>query len=982
MGLPQSEPQFSVAVARTASGCLTPARREMQRDAAPPHLTSSPRRDPLTRSNLLEREAELAALDALLSAVPSGGRLVAIEGPAGIGKTRLLFEGRERAQGLGLRVLAARGSELEQQFAFGVVRQLFEPLLVTASAEEQAGLLTGAAQLARPIFDPAHVGSEPSPDASLAILHGLFWLTANVSDRQALVVVVDDLHWCDPPSLRWLAYVLQRLEGLPILILVALRTGDAGTDIQLLHRIVTDPLATVLRPGALSEVATGQLLAELVPVDADEVFRATLHEASGGNPLLARELAGAVAAERLDPIGANAHRLDELGGRAVSRLVALRLSHLPADARSLARAVALLGDEADLGLAAALASLDLDSAGKAAAQLGQAGIVHPVAPLRFVHPVVRAAVYAELSPVERNRGHTQAAHLLAETDADPERIAAQLLATSSSGESWATATLRAAATAALARGAPDSAVTYLRRALETSSPSERAAVRYELGLSGARLASPEAPEHLAAARSATADVQARPRIALELASALFTVGHASEAVTVLEDALRESGEDDPMLARKLEYLLIGVARFEPELYPRALRRLERLKAIASELGPGDEVGLASLASESARAQLERAEAVDLAERALAGGALLETNPYPAFLYAVGALMSAEHFDAAVRHCTEALDEARRRGLVTLFCFASLYRARVALLRGQLADAIADAQLSLDAIDLHGLDVGRPNAVAVLAHALVERGDLDAARELVQAAGVGTTIETYAQSGLFEARARLRLAEADPSGSLAALRELDRLLGSLGIRNPALSSWRSLAALACLGLGRRDEAILHANDEVALSREWGSPRMLGESLVAAGLAEGGDAGIGLLQEAVHVLASSQGRLEHARALVELGSALRRSNRRADAREPLRLGLELATLAGAAPLARRAETELLATGARPRRIASSGADSLTPSERRVAEMACAGATNRQIAQALFVTPKTVEVHLSSTYRKLGIRSRLELSVALGE
>ncbi len=185
---------------------------------------------------------------------------------------------------------------------------------------------------------------------------------------------------------------------------------------------------------------------------------------------------------------------------------------------------------------------------------------------------------------------------------------------------------------------------------------------------------------------------------------------------------------------------------------------------------------------------------------------------------------------------------------------------------------------------------------------------------------------------------------------------------------------------CSASAGRDEARRYAAEELALSRQWGAPRSLGRSLIAAGLAEGGEEGIALLREAVAVLEPSQARLEHARALVELGAALRRGNHRSDSREPLRRGLELATSCGAAPLAERAETELLATGARPRRIALSGVDSLTPSERRVAEMAADRRHQPRDRPGLFVTPKTVEVHLSSVYRKLEISSRRQLASAL--
>lgn len=194
---------------------------------------------------------------------------------------------------------------------------------------------------------------------------------------------------------------------------------------------------------------------------------------------------------------------------------------------------------------------------------------------------------------------------------------------------------------------------------------------------------------------------------------------------------------------------------------------------------------------------------------------------------------------------------------------------------------------------------------------------------------------------------------------------------------------ALAGRACaLALGDEDEARRLAAEELALARAWGAPRALGAALRAMGLVEGRKNGIALLEEAVDVVADSPARLEHAKACMELGAALHRANRRAEGREQLRQALHLATLCGAAPLAARAEIALRATGARPRRIALRGVESLTPSERRVAKLAADGPTNREIAQALFVTPRTVEVHLTNVYRKLEIDSRSQLAAVLCE
>ena len=213
----------------------------------------------------------------------------------------------------------------------------------------------------------------------------------------------------------------------------------------------------------------------------------------------------------------------------------------------------------------------------------------------------------------------------------------------------------------------------------------------------------------------------------------------------------------------------------------------------------------------------------------------------------------------------------------------------------------------------------------------------------------------------QSRARVHMLRGDLAGGVQEMLAAGRLYAAVGGNNPALLAWRSQAALGLRQLGEQDEARRLAAEELALARTWGAPRALGAALRAAGLIEGGHDGLALLKEAVAVLTDSSARLEHAKARTELGAALRRAKRRSEAREQLRKALELATVCGAAPLAAHAETELLATGARPRRISLSGVESLTPSERRVAQMAAEGPTNREIARALFVTPRTVEVHL---------------------
>ena len=231
-----------------------------------------------------------------------------------------------------------------------------------------------------------------------------------------------------------------------------------------------------------------------------------------------------------------------------------------------------------------------------------------------------------------------------------------------------------------------------------------------------------------------------------------------------------------------------------------------------------------------------------------------------------------------------------------------------------------------------------------------------------------------------ARAQLELARGELARGVADLRLLaDRATGWVD-RDPANFPYRSTLAVALAGGAERAEARALAVEELELARVWGSPRPIGVALRALALVEGGAHGIELLREAVSILEGSEARLEHARALVDLGAALRRSGSKGDARGPLAEGMALAHACGATALVERAHEELLSAGARPRRIGVTGAASLTPSERRVARLAADGRSNKEIAQALFVTLRTVEMHLSNAYRKLNIRSRHDLPRAL--
>jgi ATP/maltotriose-dependent transcriptional regulator MalT len=346
------------------------------------------------------------------------------------------------------------------------------------------------------------------------------------------------------------------------------------------------------------------------------------------------------------------------------------------------------------------------------------------------------------------------------------------------------------------------------------------------------------------------------------------------------------------------------------------------------------------------------------------------------------LLCADAIDSAESIATADLADARDRGAILEVGLNTLFLAVGAMLRGAISDAEAGARHVLDLSREHGFPAEVATATTVLTETMIERGAYEGAwgeLEALNMTGELPRLNTFIW--VLARRGRLRAALGQPEAGCADLFEAGRRYAEWGVLNPAEARWRSDTALIQLGLGDIEGARDLAQQELELARRFGARRSLGTALRVRGLAEGGEDGIGLLSEAAAVLGESVARLEHAYALTDLGAALRRANRRSEARDPLREGLALARRCGAVPLAERAYEELVATGARPRKIIRSGLETLTPSERRVARMAADGMQNKEIAQALFVTARTVETHLRHTYQKLDIASRGELATALG-
>ena len=925
---------------------------------------------------LLERDRELATVDALIAAATAGeAALAVVEGRAGIGKSRLLQAARDRAEAAGLRTLSARGTELEREFPFGAVRQLFEPLAADPELWERA--LGGAAAAARPVFEaPVAAGGDDASDVSFAALHGLYWLTANLAAESPLLLAVDDLHWCDRPSLRFLAYLAPRLEGLPVLVVAGLRTAEPGTDPALLADLMSAPSTAIVAPGPLSRDAVRGLVVERLGEDADEAFVAACAEATGGNPLLLGQLITSLASEAVRPAADQAAMVRAIGPRAVSRTILLRLARLDRAAVDTAHALAVLGDGAELPAVAALAGLDEPATAAATRTLARADILRPDAPLGFAHPLIREAVYRDLGPAERELMHARAAELLTEAGAGDDKIATQLLQAPRRGERWVVDVLRRAARSALARGAADSAAAYLSRALEEPPPPDlRADLLSELADAEERTSGVAALGHLREAYAEIEDPRRRARLAFRIAFLLLFTGSPEEARPVLEGAKAEAaeGSDDWLMLEALDVMLAYFAIGDID----ALDRLVPYRRPRQGPGPGALMVSVNAAFAWALVGGDKDTCVDLALQAVPYGEVpLDSGVVPA---AVGVILTAAERPEVEEHWSEREQAANRAGSLFGALTVHVWRAWGLLGEGQLDEAAADMIRGQEAQNLWGslVAAGTGQAAGVMASILVEKGQLEQARAVLDP----EPIEHGASfGGVFRVAAEVELLLAERRHEEALVLAQEHFDASRRwIDNPGVVHWRSYIAQALDALGRSDEALPVIEEELERARRWGAPGPVGRALRVRGVIRRAE-GIDDLREAADLLSGSTRRLEHAKALAALGGGLRRARQPSDAREPLRRALELATACGAEALAAEARQELAAAGVRPRTTALGGIESLTASEKRVSALAAAGHTNRDIAQELYVTPKTVEVHLSNAYRKLGIRSRRELAGAL--
>ncbi|MFF4272300.1 ATP-binding protein [Streptomyces sp. NPDC001536] len=945
------------------------------------------RRSTRSSRTLFERESELAAVDEALGeltglradgAEPTGqprGALLAFAGRAGIGKTTLLAEVRRRAAARGCTVLSARGGDQEQRVAFHVARQLLQPQFAGAAEADLRDRLGSWYDIVGPALGLCAPTDGAPPDQQ-GLRDGLDWVLTHLAVQRApMVLVLDDAHWADPESLRWLAAFAPRAEELPLLLVVGYRPEELPDHAESFRGLPGRAGGRPIDLEPLSAVAVAGLVREALGTYADDAFCRECWAVTAGNPFETVELTVKVRDRGLTPTEAGAHLLRDLAAAVKGSGLIARLERLGTSTVRFAWACAVLGTEIHPLLAAAVAGLGQEEAADAADALRGARILTGAETLEFVHPLIATAVYRAIPSGVRVALHGQAAWCVINDGQGPSVAARHLLETHPDGDTWVVQQLRAAAGETVRSGAPDAARSYLARALREPPPFEdRAAVLYELGSASLLTEPATTVNHLRAAlEEPIADRELRHHIVYRLSQVLAHSDRLAEASDTLAREIRVTEDARVKLRMVAEQFMWDAFRADEPDHPSRSRRLTKLadRLKGRDLTERYIIGLrawdATLRGEPAQVALHHAE------RALAGG-LGWAEPDRGFEVPVLVAMAFMYADRPGR--TEELfaagiaDFERQGWRGAHLSFGYTLLAYLRFRRGRLAEAEDFVRAGLRLAERVG--PGTPAhwyAVGILIEVLLARGRVtEAAR----------TAEDYSFNEPFPAAVvfpdvqtvygELLLARGLTKDAAAELAAAGRRLDPRGIRNPAWCPWQLHLARA-ESHDAPERAVTTALEAVARARQFGTPSAIGQALRTAAEVSSGSVRVKYLEESVAHLECSPAAYELACALVALGTELRRAGRPTEAAEHLYRGLDAAVQCGADGLVEAARDELAAAGLRPRRLHSTDTDALTTRERTAATMAAEGRTKAEIAKELTVDEPAVTRLLSAVYRKLG-------------
>ena len=886
----------------------------------------------------------------------TGGRggLCAIEGPAGIGKTRLLTHARQRATNAGWRVIDTRCTPMTPTISHVLLRDWFSGI-----AQRNGTAIDGPARVLQELSDDVQSGVGD-------LVYGARWVLEEIAQEQPVMLIVDDLHWADTGSLEVLDLLVSTIQHLPCLVVYTVRSGEPVASAEALARVRMS--STVLSPAPLSQDAVLALLRHHDAL-ASAADARHIHEMSGGVPFYVRELLN------------DADGVPEI----VIGSVAGRLSRLSETAAVTARAVCVLGGAATVGTVAELSQQKLDIVARDISALVGAHLLSlDSGRLAAMHPLIARAVLGHMSASESADLHGRAVAILVRRGAPRAVVANHLLHTMPGADDDARERLTEQGHVALKAGDHQLAVRYFNRAIAEGSVGEPQIPLFSAAAQ-AHARSGDLDTALVVwemAADLTDDGNVLAALKAEVGDALVMAGRHQEAAEAFGSYL--DGDQGQCPARQRLIARMVLAGMLHGAHASDLReQVDRVLAQpSSDDTYDDRLALSSGSVLLAFAGQDADRARLLARRAAEGGRLLDDEAEGTGLYlAAGALTWTSSFEESERLLTDAIERAQVRGATSTFASASSSRGFARVYMGMVTEAVLDFEAALSQ-RAQGWNAYLPGVLAGLVECRIARGELDLAAE--HRAELESVAHTAGMTGAYATWALADLAEANGEHEQAAA-----LYGEVGhlvsgrMDNPAILPWRSGQALAMIRLGRSHEAVGLARENAVLANEFGAPYAVALAMRTLAAVDPTGDRMGLLRDALDVLKDTRALRLEAQISTDLAGMMVLLTPGQGAQEAVRLLRQAESHASHQelhPLADRVHRLLSRLGQDTQPAPAPGVNKLTVSERRVAELAASGMSNREIAQQLFVTVKAVEWHLSNVYRKLGIRSRTRLAEAL--
>ncbi|MEU0786672.1 AAA family ATPase [Streptomyces sp. NPDC006173] len=918
---------------------------------------------------LQSRDNEILSIDGALKSAASGiGRFLVASGGAGSGKTSLLSLAAARAGTQDFTVLQARGSFAEHDRPFSLAIRLIESGLTSLSDSSHA---SERFLFLRKAWTDSTAG-ELQIRPGLELLRRAFEvLTTSLGP---LLLTVDNVHWADAESLQWLSTLPDRIDHLPVAAVVSVCNGVAGTDPFFLDELMFTSTEHI-RLANLGYSATAAMLEQRMRTMPDASFIAACMQATEGNPLLLATVADNFFRRRVRPDSVAAVEVSELVIDSLALATQVRLRRISGHALAVFQAISVLEGHATLERVSDLTeippALVVDDC-RAMVRMGLLAATKNG--FRVAQPLLRNAILHESRFESLQKIHAQAAATLDADGVPPEVVATHLLVCPPIGQAWAVETLRKAARFALSGGDPETAALYSRRALrESISDDVRADICLDIVVAGIRTDIAMAARSLTQAAALLPSAVLRARIDPGVTTLLILAGR-EEVECLVEPAGEAAAKADAHTIRS-------------SLFGTPLNSVSGLVKMLHDL-PGSEsessfmLGLTAISEVLSNGL--RSVARDLANQATKISP--RTNEDLAgHVLAAQALTFCGDLERAAHLCEESVSIAERWQDIPVLALALTGRAFIKNRLGYPSEAVPHAREALSVLQKSGVahHSGLTQiSVLALIDFLTSTGKLREATSLLETnALVGDMTDGLQSANILLARGRLSASCGYMREAIDDLESCGRIFTGLGIFNPAVAPWRSLLSLAYAKEGMIEPARQYASEEVRLARAWGSRDALGAALrTLAAVAEESER-LELIEESLACLRGNVSGILLAQTLIDYGNLLAEGNGElSEARKVLREAVEVAEQSSASNLARIALDALASSGGRMSRKKKNGIESLSRSERKVALLAAAGRTNRDIAKALFVQQRTVEVHLTNSYRKLGIQGRDQLANAM--